>query len=118
MSDIVLTFTDRPAEVSGTLMDATGKPSSALSIMLFSTNKVTWTTRSRWLRSPVRAGVDGKFRFTNLLPGEYFLAALSDFEQADIVKPDFLEQVAAAAMKIVVAEGEKKVQDIKIAGGG
>lgn len=118
VSDIVLTFTDRPAEVSGTLMDATGKPSSALSIMLFSTNKVTWTTRSRWLRSPVRAGVDGKFRFTNLLPGEYFLAALSDFEQADIVKPDFLEQVAAAAMKIVVAEGEKKVQDIKIAGGG
>ena len=118
VSDIVLTFTDRPGEVSGTLMDATGKPSSALSIMLFSTDKVTWTSRSRWIRPPARAGVDGKFRFTNLLPGEYFLAALSDFEQADVFKPEFLEQVAAAAMKIVVAEGEKKVQDIKIAGGG
>ena len=118
VTDIVLTFTDRPSEVSGTLMDATGKPSSALSIMLFSTDKATWSNRSRWLRPPARAGVDGKFRFTNLLPGEYFLAALSDFEQADVFKPDFLEQVAAAAMKIVVAEGEKKVQDIKIAGGG
>ena len=116
--DIVLTFTDRNAEVSGTLMDATGKPSSALSILLFSTDKNTWSNRSRWLRPPSRAGVDGKFRFTNLLPGEYFLAALSDFEPQDVYKPEFLEQVAAAAMKITVAEGEKKVQDIKIAGGG
>ena len=65
----------------------------------------------------MRAGVDGKFRFTNLLAGEYFLAALSDFEPQDVYRPDFLEQVSAAAMKIVVAEGEKKVQDIRIAGG-
>ena len=116
VNDIVLTFIDRPAEVSGTLMDATGKPSSALSIVLFSTDRATWSNRTRWVRPPVRAGIDGKFRFTNLLAGEYFLAALSDFEQQDIFKPEFLEQVAAAAMKIVVAEGEKKVQDIRIAG--
>jgi len=117
LSDIVVTFTDRASEVSGTLLDAAGKPSSALSIMLFSTDKTTWSNRSRWLRQPTRAGVDGKFRFTNLLPGEYFLAALSDYEPQDIYKPEFLEQVAAAAMKITVAEGEKKVQDIRIAGG-
>ena len=117
MNDIVLTFTDRGAEVSGTLMDAAGKPSSALSIVLFSTDRTTWSNRSRWLRPPARAGVDGKFRFTNLLAGEYFLAALSDFEPQDVFKPEFLDQVAAAAMKITVAEGEKKVQDIKIAGG-
>jgi len=118
LTDIVITFSDRAAEVSGTLMDAAGKPSSALSIMLFSSDRTTWTNRSRWLRPPTRAGVDGKFRFTNLLAGEYYLAALSDFEQQDVYKPEFLDQVAAAAMKIVVAEGEKKVQDIKIAGGG
>jgi hypothetical protein len=117
LTGIVLTFTDRSSEVSGTLMDAAGKPSSALSIMLFSTDRTTWTNRVRWVRPPTRAGVDGKFRFTNLLPGEYFLAALSDYEPQDINKPEFLEQVAAAAMKITVAEGEKKVQDIKIAGG-
>ena len=69
------------------------------------------------MRIPVRASTDGKFRFTNLQPGEYFLAALSDFETADVFKPEFLEQVAAAAMKITITEGEKKVQDLKISGG-
>jgi hypothetical protein len=118
VSDVVLTFTDKVAEVSGTLRDATGTPTPALSIMLFSTDRTQWHQRSRRLRAPVRAATNGTFKFTNLLAGEYYIAALSDFEPRDVYKPDFLDQVAAAAMKITVAEGEKKVQDIKIAGGG
>jgi len=65
----------------------------------------------------VRPANDGVFKLTNVLAGEYFLAALSDFEMADVFKPEFLEQVAAVAMKITIGEGEKKVQDLKIAGG-
>ena len=30
----------------------------------------------------------------------------------------FLEQVAAVAMRLTIGEGEKKTQDLKIAGGG
>jgi len=118
--DIVLTFSDRPGELSGTLLDATDKPTAALSIILFPTDKSMWSQfqRARRIRPPVRAGNDGKFRFTGLLPGEYFLAALGDFDQNDVYKPEFLEQVAAAAMKITISEGEKRVQDLKIAGGG
>ena len=75
------------------------------------------TQRSRRLRQPVRASTEGKFRFASLLAGEYYLAALTDFEPADIYKPEFLEQVAAAALKVTIAEGEKKIQDLKISGG-
>lgn len=117
LSDVVLTFTDKVAEVSGTLRDEKGAPTPALSIMLFSTDRSQWHQRSRRLRSPVRAATDGTFKFTNLLAGEYYIAALSDFEPQDIYRADFLEQVAAAAMKVTVADGEKKVQDLKIAGG-
>ena len=112
--EIELLFTTRTAELSGRLLDGTGKPSAALSIFLFSVDPQQWSQRTRWIRPPVRAGTDGSFRFTNLLPGEYYLAALSDFDQADIFQPDFLEQVAAAAMKIAIGEGEKKAQDIRI----
>jgi hypothetical protein len=115
--EVVLTFTTRMAELSGRLLDGTGKPSAALSIFLFSVDPQHWSQRTRRIRPPTRAGTDGTFRFTNLLPGEYFLAALSDYEQADIFKPEFLEQVAAAATKITIGEGEKKSQDIRIAGG-
>ena len=114
--ELVLTFTTRMAELSGRLLDGAGRPSSALSIILFSVDPQHWNQRTRRIRPPTRAGTDGAFRFTNLLPGEYYLAALSDFEQADIFKPEFLEQVGAAAMKITIGEGEKKVQDIRIAG--
>ena len=116
--NVVLTFTDKVTELSGTLLDPANRPSQALSIIMFSTDRSQWTSRSRRLRPPLRPGTDGKFKFTGLAPGEYFLAALGDFEQADVLKPDFLEQVAAAAMKITLAEGEKKVQDVRIAGGG
>jgi hypothetical protein len=117
ISSAVITFTDKMAEISGTLQDAAGHPTPEFSIILFPVDKALWSQRSRRLRPPVRAGTDGKFKFTNLLPGEYYLAALSDFEPNDYTKPSFLEQVALAAMKVTIAEGEKKVQDVKIAGG-
>ena len=118
ISNIVVTFTDKAAEVSGTLLDAAGRPTPEFSIIVFSTDRKMWQQRSRRLRPPVRPGTDGKFRIPNLLAGEYFVAALTDFEPADVYNPAFLEQVAAAgAIKITLGEGEKKVQDLRVAGG-
>lgn len=116
-SDISVTFTDKVGELSGRLLDGANKPTSQLSIILFPTDKAMWSQTSRRLRQPVRPANDGAFKFTGILAGEYYLAALTDFEMADVFKPEFLEQVAAMAMKITIAEGEKKVQDLKISGG-
>jgi Carboxypeptidase regulatory-like domain len=115
-ANITLTFTDNMAEVSGTLSDATGKPTSEFSVILFSADKSKWGPRSRRLKQPIRTGADGKFKFTGLPAGEYYIAALTDFEPADVTNPVFLDQVAASAIKIAVAEGEKKTQDLKLAG--
>jgi len=60
----------------------------------------------------------GARRPPETLPGEYYLAALTDFDRNDVDKAWFLEQVAAAATKITIGEGEKKTQDLKIASGG
>ena len=116
-SEISITYTDKMGELSGRLLDGANKPTSQLSIIVFPVDKAMWSQTSRRIKQPIRPANDGAFKFTGLLAGEYFLAALSDFEQMDVYKPEFLDQVAAVAMKITIGDGEKKVQDLKIAGG-
>jgi hypothetical protein len=85
-------------------------------ILVFSTDRATWYPQSRRMRPPTQPGSDGMFRFTGLPPGEYYLAAVTDLEQGDWGDPGFMDQVAAASIKISLGEGEKKVQDIRIGG--
>jgi protocatechuate 3,4-dioxygenase beta subunit len=116
LQGMVVTFTDQPTEISGTLLDSAGKPTPGFSIVVFSTDRSTWTAGSRRVSPPIQVSSDGKYRTAGLPPGEYFLAALTDYEPGDLGDTAFLEQVAAAAIKITLGEGEKKVQDLKIAG--
>jgi carboxypeptidase family protein len=111
--EIVITVTDRVTEVTGTLFDAAGRPSSGLSIILFPTRRDLWTMSSRRIR-PITPSSDGKFRLAALPPGEYYIAAVTDYEYTDLTDGTFLEQLAAGAFKITLAEGEKKVQDIRM----
>jgi hypothetical protein len=52
--------------------------------------------------------------FTDLPAGEYFIAALTDLDPAEWQDPAFLDQIAPAAIKVTLAEGEKKRTDIRI----
>lgn len=51
-----------------------------------------------------------------LPPGEHFIAALTDFDPGDSNDPAFLEQLIPGAIRISVADGEKKKQDFRIVG--
>ena len=113
---VAITFTDRSTELTGKLQDGSGNPVSDLMILVFSTDRATWYPQSRRMRQPTQPGSDGMFRFTGLPPGDYYLAAVTDLEQGDWGDPGFMEQVAAASIKISLGEGEKKVQDIRIGG--
>ena len=61
-----------------------------------------------------KPATDGRFVFTDLPAGEYYLAALTDSDPIDWQTPAFLGEVAPAAVKLMLVEGEKKVQDLKI----
>lgn len=114
--DLVITFTDKVTELSGTLFDAAGRPTPEFSIIVFPANKAFWTQNSRRIR-PIRPASDGRFKVSGLPPGEYFMSAVADYEQPDLYDASFLDQLAAAGYKITLAEGEKKTQDLKLAGG-
>ena len=116
MNGLVVTLVS-PAELSGTLYDGAGRPTSDLSMILFAADRAHWYQGSRRLRQPVRPASSGRFSVSGLAPGEYYLAALTDFDPNDWYDPEFLEQVVPGAIKVTLTAGERKTQDLKLAGG-
>jgi uncharacterized GH25 family protein len=115
VSDAVVTMTASPAEVSGKLVDGQGQPVTGMTIVLFPTDRNLWAMTSTRVNRTTRASTEGEFRFTATLPGEYYLAVLTDLDTNDWNDPAFKEQLVPASLKISVAKGEKKVQYMKIA---
>jgi protocatechuate 3,4-dioxygenase beta subunit len=109
---IVVTFTDRPAELSGTIQDAQGHPAPEFFIIVFARDRAHWLPQSRRIRS-ARPDSAGRFVFANLPPGQYGLAAVTDVEPNEWFDPAFLRQLEPASIPIALGEGEKKVQDIR-----
>jgi uncharacterized protein (DUF2141 family) len=112
--DMIVTLTDRPSEISGTLFDQLDRPAPEYAIVAFSTERAYWTTAPRRISGVVKVGSDGTFVVRGLPPGEYFLTALIDLDSSQLADPKFLEYLATASIRITVGEGEKKLQDLKL----
>ena len=117
VSGIALTFTDKTQELSGVIQDAVGQPTADFTIVVFAADNRYWVPQSRRIAA-VRPGTDGRFTFRNLPPGEYRMTAITDAEPGEWFDPAFLSQLASASIPVSIAEGQKKVQDIRLAGGG
>jgi hypothetical protein len=112
----VLTFTDTSQQITGALQDQTGRPAPDYTIVVFAADKRYWSGQGRRIRT-TRPGTDGKFTVTNLPVGEYRLAAVVDIATGEANDPAFLEQLMPASVPITLAAGDRKVQDLRIAGG-
>ncbi|MCR4374521.1 MAG: carboxypeptidase-like regulatory domain-containing protein, partial [Acidobacteria bacterium] len=117
ISDAVVTFADRTTELSGTLQDASGTATSDYSIIVFPSDKQYWQPQSRRIQS-ARPGTDGRFTMRNLPPGDYMIVAVTDVEPGEWFDPEFLAELAQASMRVTLQDGEKKTQDLRLAGGG
>ena len=116
ISNLTLTFTDRTQELSGTIQDVAGRPTSDFTIIVFTPDTRYWLPQARRIAS-TRPGTDGRFVFRGLPPGDYRITAVTDVEPGEWYDPAFLTQLNAVSIPVAVAEGEKKVQDIRLAGG-
>ena len=115
ISDAVITFTDVTQEVSGMLQDPAGRAAPDFTIIVFASDNRYWTSPSRRIRT-TRPGTDGRFTVTGLPAGQYRIAAVTDLAQNEANDPAFLEQLLKASYEFTLAQGEKKVQDLRISG--
>jgi hypothetical protein len=116
VSDLVVTFTDRVAELDGKVIAASGTPSPDTFVVLFPADPAAWYPLSRRIRT-VGIGTDSGYSFKGLIPGEYLLATMEDLELGEQFDPALLQRLVPSAIKISIAEGEKKVQDVRAGGG-
>ena len=110
--DLLLTFTDRHAELAGSLQDATGRPATDYYLVVFPVDRALWKSQYRLVSR--RPATDGQFSIKYLLPGEYFVAALTDFQTEDMYTPSFLDGLTAFAQRVTIVDGQMTRLDLKI----
>ncbi len=113
LTGVTVTLTDRPVVLSGKVLDAQARPSSAFPIIVFSTNPTHWSPGSRRVQQ-VRPASDGSYRLSGLPAGEYYIGAVTTLDLEDVFDPLFLQQIVPIAFKITLAEGETRQQDLKL----
>lgn len=113
IKDAVVTFSARHTSLVGRLVDAEDRPATNYFIVVFSADRALWLRNGRRLRITRPSSV-GEFAFQDLPPGEYFLAALTDADGAAWQRPEFLEQVKAAAAPVTIDEGGHVRRDLRV----
>ncbi len=112
-TQVVITFTDRWSGIRGTVQSTAGRDNAA-TVIVFPTDQDTWGSAGmnpRRVRS-TRSSRIGEYSF-NLPPGDYYVLALPEEQSADWQDPEFLELASRGAARVTIAEGERKIQDLR-----
>ncbi len=114
VTGVVLTFSDRRTEITGTLQTPAGAPATEYFIVVFTTERRWWRPDGRRLVF-TRPATDGQFVIRDLPPGDYYIAALTDLDTATWRTSAFLEQVVPGALKLIVRDDAVATQDLRTA---
>ena len=109
----VLTVSDRTTDLSGTLSDAAGQPTSDYMVVVFAADPRYWTPTSRRIVA-MRPSSDGRYAFRDLPAGEYRLAALTDAEPGQWFDPRVLHELVGASIPARLTDGERHTQDVRV----
>jgi protocatechuate 3,4-dioxygenase beta subunit len=116
VSGAVITFVDRQSELTGSIVDERGRPVSDYTLIVYPTDQRFWTPQSRRIQS-ARPATDGRYSFRNLPGGEYRIAPVLDPEPGSWFDPAFLQQLDNTALRVLIGDGEKKEQNLRVPGG-
>ena len=100
----VLTLTRALGEVRGAVVTAAGGPDQWCPVVLFSTNPRVWPgLYASYGHHVFRDTSDetGRFTFQGVLPGDYYLAAITSAEWWQL-NPELLDRLASSAVRIQV----------------
>jgi hypothetical protein len=114
ISGVVLVFTDRQAQLAGTVRNAQNQGDPDADVVVFPANHQLSkdVVNPRRTRS-VRTTRTGSYTLSSLPPGDYYVVAVSSTTTRDWQDPKFLEAAAPLATRITILDGDRKTQDLR-----
>lgn len=116
VSGATVMFIDRSAELSGTVTNEQSQPVFDYTLIVYPADARYRLPQSRRILT-TRPATDGRFAFRNIPPGEYRLVPVLDPEPGSWFDPAFLQQLDGSSLRVSIAEGEKKDQNLRVPGG-
>ena len=116
VTNLEIRMTNRPAVLTGRLLDGNGRPVTSLPLVAFSADPAHWQGTKRRVVS-TNTDSTGRYFLAGLPPGDYLVAVVTDVDPSDLASPAFLEELRAMAIAVRLSEGEQKTQDVKVSGG-
>ena len=116
-TSLVVTYTDRPSKVSGTVTDEQGSTSATAVVLVFPVDPRKWSgygASPRTLKSALATRV-GVYTIDHLPPGDYYAIAIGAADIDGWKDPATLEALATQATRLTVAAGDTlKTLDLRV----
>jgi len=112
LANVQVIVTNHLASLVGQVTDAAGGPLADGTVVLFPSDPQKWYENSRWVRA-VRPDQKGRYRMTDLLPGEYLAVALDYVEQGIWNDPDYLESIRRFG-RTVTLSADRQTGDVPL----
>jgi hypothetical protein len=118
IDDVVITFTDHPAKIEGTVQSGDGQSGGESVVLMFPADpaaRVEYGMNSRSVRS-INPSASGTFSVTAPPPGEYLLIAVPEglADWLDWLNPAVMARIAPVADRVQVRDGQPTTCTLKI----
>lgn len=116
ITGVVLTLTDRPASLSGTVRGTNGPDPTAV-VLVYPVDSAAWSSSGALARRmrTARASKAGIYSVQALPAGEYNVIAVQEDQVGDWQDPVLLRALAPLARTVRLVEGEQKTQNLTAA---
>jgi hypothetical protein len=113
LTNLVVTYTDQPAHLSGTVRDLSGRPDPNALVVVFPVDRHAWGWPNGLHTKSAPASTTGLYTLSTLAPGDYEIAAIPNGWQSTWQTPAMLEQIVASATRVQLKVGETRTEDLK-----